>query len=164
MLKRALQRTLLLVAGLGVALLALEAIARLGFYESRDQYQSAMMTQARRQEPRATQAAPGEYRVGVHEVIHPYLGFVPDPAALADQITIDDPRQSPAPSDRLLVVGVFGGSFAAGVCHFAGAELRRVLARPDKDVHLFCTASGGYKQPQQLLTLAYLLAQGVRFD
>jgi hypothetical protein len=106
---------------------------------------------------------PGEDPRGIPTVIHPYLGFVPAPDA-ADGVTIGDVRQVLPQSAGERVVGVFGGSFAAGICAFAAEELRAVLGLPGRAARVHCLAAGGYKQPQQLLTLAYLLAQGAHFD
>jgi hypothetical protein len=105
---------------------------------------------------------PGEDPRGVPTAIHPYLGFVPVPDAGGS--TIGDIRQLPPGSNGERVVGVFGGSFAAGTCAFAAKELRAALALPGKAARLLCLAAGGYKQPQQLLALTYLLAQGAHFD
>lgn len=170
MLKRILEQALLIVAGLTVALVALEALARLGTWPfagyrfSADTYRSAMLAQASDTELRAGNSRAGEYLGRVLEVLHPYLGYVPDPSAFPDHTTIGDPGQILAASDDSLIVGFFGGSFAGGVCRSAGDELRRVLAPPGKQVRLLCLTAGGYKQPQQFLALAYLLAQGGHLD
>lgn len=168
MLKRIAERALLLVAGLVLALIVLEAATRFGMFGdgafSADAAREAMLAQASNTESRPGNNRAGEYLGRVLEVIHPYLGFVPDPSAFEDRTTIADPGQILPPSDDSLIVGFFGGSFAAGVCTFAGDELRRVLARPGKTVRLLCLAAGGYKQPQQFLALAYLLAQGGHLD
>jgi hypothetical protein len=96
------------------------------------------------------------------EVIHPYLGFVPDPGE--GGTTVGDTKQVLSRSPERMIVGVFGGSFAAGVCNYARGKLREVLRLPGKDVQLICVCAGGYKQPQPLLALTYLLSLGGSFD
>jgi hypothetical protein len=168
MLRRIVERTLLLVSGLFLALIVLEAAARFGMIGggvfSADELREAMQAQASDTGSRPGNNHAGEYQGRILEVIHPYLGFVPDPSAFEDRTTIADPGQILPPSDDSLIVGLFGGSFALGVCRSAGDEIRRVLARPGKTVRLLCLAAGGYKQPQHFLALAYLLAQGGHLD
>ena len=173
MVKHFLRRALYLCGGIAFALIAAEALVYVGYWVVRgkklpqEEYRSAML---RRVDTlgvsgRAAKTSAGQYVVtGFPEVIHPYLGFVPDPGQGPDQTTVGDAKQILQGSNTRLIVAVFGGSFAAGLCHFAGGELRRVLARPGTEVHLLCMAVGGYKQPQQLLALAYLLALGAHLD
>ena len=169
MLKRVLGRLLLVGGGIAFALVAAEAVLGVGYWvagghrTTREDYHSAMLNLMAAPGGRQTNRRPGESPTGEPTVIHPYLGFVPAPSQ-PDGATIGDLRQIPPRSDSELVVGVFGGSFASGVCNWAGQELRRVLSLPGKDVRLVCLAAGGYKQPQQLLALAYLLAQGAQLD
>jgi len=96
------------------------------------------------------------------EVIHPYLGFVPDPAKFGS--TIGDPDQILSRSPDKLIVGVFGGSFAGGLCNYSKGKLREVLQVPGRTVEVLCFGAGGYKQPQQLLALTYVLSLGGSFD
>lgn len=104
------------------------------------------------------------------EVLHPYLGFVsaidpgqgsplgfPSPGA-----TIE--RRGP---DRL-VVAIVGGSVAEGFGELGGPLLARELggapALAGRRVVLQNFGLGGFKQPQQLLLLNYLLALGGELD
>jgi len=114
--------------------------------------------------------------------IHPYVGYVEDPRpanavqALADRRVvpvseygyIDNrlPFQARAPGR--VVIGIAGGSVA---CFFAVNGTRRLEAELAKDSRfagkqlVFVNmAVRGYKQPQQLMTLAYLLSMGAEFD
>ena len=167
MLKNALERALLVCAGIGLALVVGEVGASVGYWAVQGQRfptqdcHRAMLEQSTAPKDQPLTAHAGEFS---REFIHPYLGFVPDPTRMRDGMTIGDPGQVVAPSDRELIVGLFGGSFGGGLCNYANAELRRVLARPGKAVRLLCIAAAGYKQPQQLLALTYLLAQGAHFD
>jgi hypothetical protein len=65
-------------------------------------------------------------------------------------------------------VGIFGGSVAEQLATVGGEELIAKLEASAPElrgrVRLFNAAIGGYKQPQQLITLILLSLQGVRFD
>jgi hypothetical protein len=114
--------------------------------------------------------------------VHPYAGFVWEPGTetgvvresdgvrvpVSDFGYIDDkpPLQSRAPGK--VVAAVVGGSVA---CFFAAngtARLEEVLSRSPtfqgKQFVFVNLAILGYKQPQQLTTLAYLLSIGAQFD
>jgi hypothetical protein len=112
-------------------------------------------------------------------VPHPFMGFVYDPEnplLLASQgrgalpVTehgfLDLPNP-PGQGDELSVA-VFGGSVAAYFSVDAREAMTRVLhADPRLDgrrVRVYCFALGGFKQPQMLAALAYLMALGQRFD
>src|SRR5688572_11719619 len=66
------------------------------------------------------------------------------------------------------VIGIFGGSVGAWFCH-AGAHrlLDGLRTKPyftSKELVPLCLSHEGYKQPQQLLVLAYFLSIGQAFD
>ena len=171
MVKYIAERVLLVCGGALLALAVLEASLYLGYdiahgrRFSFEDYRAAMQLQADAGATLPVSGTPGKYKVtGYPEVIHPYLGFVPAPAGNARHSTIADRSQILPRKASTLVVGVFGGSFAGGLCHFAGGTLQRALQRPGKDVRVLCLSAGGYKQPQQLLALAYLLGLGGHFD
>jgi hypothetical protein len=114
------------------------------------------------------------------ESIHPYLGWVMNPqvnpgtdflhrhipvnALGFNDIEHGIPKRGP---DRL-IVGICGGSVAWQMS-VAGEQtllqkLRDSARFRDKQIHLVRLAMSGYKQPQQLLALNYLLALGGEFD
>ena len=66
------------------------------------------------------------------------------------------------------VIGIFGGSFAAGTSEHAQdeivAQIRKVPELTRKNIIVQTLALGGYKQPQQLLALTYFLSLGAHFD
>ena len=115
------------------------------------------------------------------EVIHPYLGFVYDPSKNSERLAqvhaglpisefgfVDDASPFRSPSDDEVVVGIFGGSLAFyfsvhGVGTLADG-LGDVPGFRGRDLSVVRIALGGYKQPQQLLALAYLLSMGAHFD
>jgi len=115
-------------------------------------------------------------------LLHPYLGYVMDPRLAApgasqrglDPLSVElgFPRNREAvvqpPDPRRALVGVFGGS-VADVLSAAGAEaLREALAEAPRfrgrEIVLLSLAAPGYKQPQPLMTLNYLLVLGAHFD
>ncbi len=106
------------------------------------------------------------------DVLHPYLGFVGDPAlypGFSDwgfwgTLGPNAPHRAP----DLLLVGIFGGSLAADLYQYGGARLKARLGESGewagRRIVLLNTAYGGYKQPQQLMALNYVLALGGEFD
>jgi hypothetical protein len=115
-------------------------------------------------------------------VLHPYLGYVlnPDikvgrtpqgrivqPRITADGFiaTADAPESGGAGE---IEVALFGGSVAAFLCADGRTALLAGLAKfpgfAHKQLALRCFALGGYKQPQQLMALAYLLTLGRKLD
>ncbi len=108
------------------------------------------------------------------QVVHPYQGYVYDPAqsTAADPISAWGFRDDAPPfyrraSDRL-IVAVTGGSFAMHFTREAGERLAQRLEQSERfagrEVVIANLALSGYKQPQQVATLAWLLALGAEFD
>ncbi len=116
------------------------------------------------------EVAPGE---GIEQRLHPYFGFVKK--ASPDQ-DVNNHGFAAAPYDYpferqnedQVLVGVFGGSVAAGFVRNGQARLiERLQQHPafqGKEIVLLSFAQGGYKQPQQLLALSYYLATGQELD
>lgn len=104
------------------------------------------------------------------EVIHPFLGFVVDPVRKPGFTEQGFPATAPSAGPRggePLEVAVFGGSFAEGVVRQGGEILAEALAggaAGGRRVTVRAYALGGYKQPQQLLALAWLLSLGEPVD
>ncbi|HLJ11263.1 MAG TPA: hypothetical protein VKU82_08740, partial [Planctomycetaceae bacterium] len=120
-------------------------------------------------------------------VIHPYLGSVTRPGWRPDDPNFKYPFLWPEeftnrpfdgfPSRRpvvehrapgVVIVGIFGGSVAE-VYYRQGIQvtLEKLAKRAEyhgKKFLVVCLAGGGYKQPQQLMALNYVLAQGGQFD
>lgn len=106
--------------------------------------------------------------------LHPYLGFVDARAARAGQPPANalgfHGEASPLrrrSADRYLLA-ITGGSVAAGVATFGAATLAEELeAAPElagRTVEVLDLALGGWKQPQQLMLLNWLLALGGELD
>jgi hypothetical protein len=109
------------------------------------------------------------------DVIHPYLGYAtqPEPGARTGALTLEElgfllgggplvTERDPAKA----VVAVFGGSLAAMFVEARGpqAAARAVPELAGREVVVLNTAQGGYKQPQPLLALTYLLSLGAKID
>ena len=71
-------------------------------------------------------------------------------------------------NSRQFIVGIFGGSVGAYFCRIGATrledDLRRNAAFHDRELVTLCFSHEGYKQPQQLLVLAYFLSIGQTFD
>jgi len=104
--------------------------------------------------------------------IHPFVGYVVDPLRSEWEITDFGYYEAQRPifkrSRDTVIIGVFGGSFAHQFREAAIDDLIRGLEQhaefQGKEFIYASTALGGYKQPQQLMTLNYLLALGGEFD
>jgi len=102
-------------------------------------------------------------------ILHPYFGFVINPEKNGVNefgFFRHSPLATRAP-DKVVIV-LFGGSVADQVFYLGGDALVDALRdRPGyagKEIELISTAVGGYKQPQQLIVLATLLALGAEYD
>lgn len=114
------------------------------------------------------------------EVIHPYLGWVFNPEASAaverhvgqmgvnDLGFVDSASAIRKKSDDRFVLGVLGGSVAQQVTTIGETALcDRLRTSPmlqGKTIEVVRLAMSGYKQPQQLMALNYVLALGGEFD
>jgi hypothetical protein len=115
-------------------------------------------------------------------VLHPYLGYVMDPRLAApgiarmklDPLSVElgfprnrEPILQPADPERA-VIGIFGGSVADILSMAGGDALRAALAEAPafrgREIVLLSLAAPGYKQPQALMALNYLLVLGAHFD
>lgn len=122
-----------------------------------------------------------EHRIARPPALHPFIGYVANPVG---HPRVGEPGFSRQAADygfplnrvdlfrdvddEEVVIGVFGGSFAAnlaaGGTRLAG-DLRQDLQRyPGKKLTVMSFAIAGHKQPQQLMALNYLLALGVHLD
>lgn len=105
------------------------------------------------------------------KVLHPYLGYVSDRSpgdAVVNRFGFRgiDPLTRPAPDE--VRVAIAGGSVAMQVFRQGEEELRAALAGSpafaNRRIRLVALTMGGYKQPQQLMALAWFLALGAHFD
>lgn len=176
---RLLPRLLAAAAGLAAAALLAEGGVRLGHRALVGGAFPVAELAARRDRIRTVEAWRRLIRgERFTEVVHPYLGFVRDPGAVrpGDPPVSDlgfsgaaSPLDAASPeSPGRVVVGVFGGSLAEQWAHVSSGLIAARLAEAPpfrgREVVVLPLALGGYKQPQQLTALAYLLALGGRFD
>ena len=112
------------------------------------------------------------------EIVHPYLGWVRKPHPRRPGAPADLPVNDFGFSDRgaplrtrgpgRVVIGILGGSvaeqFAASATGTLIDELQQSPFFTGKDVAIVRLALPGYKQPQQLLAVNYLLVLGGQFD
>ncbi len=109
--------------------------------------------------------------------LHPFLGYVytpksPDQEGLGLPISadgfLDDQPLIRKRSDDKLLVGIVGGSVAGQLgIRFPGPLVEALSALPgvgDRRIELVRMGMPGYHQPQQLIQLAWLLAQGGELD
>ncbi len=114
--------------------------------------------------------------------VHPYVGYVMEPTSdsgakpfpggpslpISVYGYIDDklPFQTRRPGR--VVVGIVGGSVACSFAVYGTKKLEAELAKDSrfagKEFVFVNLALGAYKQPQQLMTVAYLLSLGAQFD
>lgn len=103
-------------------------------------------------------------------VVHPYYGFIANPANPGvNKLGFpgrDDQIQAGSPDK--LVVAVVGGSvalrFAAAVGDLLEAGLKSLPAFRDKEIVLLNLGNGAFKQPQGLITLNDILSRGGHID
>lgn len=156
---------------------AIEAISLVGLAVVERSWSPIAALRARRAGVVADPAGPaqGERLVAV---VHPFLGYVLDATHPYRVHEIDYPvsehgfadaappfhRRAP---DRL-IVAITGGSVAFQISTDGLETLRQGLAAAPafagKEIVFVRLAMGGVKQPQQLMTLQYLLALGAEFD
>lgn len=105
--------------------------------------------------------------LGEH-ILHPYLGFVHAPADNYNDYCfpgIDPITKKNA--DHLNVV-LMGGSVAKDLYTISGDRIKGQLENSEnykgRKINLIVFALGGFKQPQQLLALNYLMALGAEYD
>ncbi|MCA9055480.1 MAG: hypothetical protein KDA75_16680, partial [Planctomycetaceae bacterium] len=122
----------------------------------------------------------GRDPVDAAQCVHPYVGTVydptapPEPAVVGDRLEVNrlgyghptDPVQKRG-NDRF-IIAVTGGSVAYYFAYFGGPQLiERLRELPevgDRDCRIVCLAFPGHKQPQQLMSLAYIRTLGGEFD
>jgi hypothetical protein len=102
------------------------------------------------------------------QVLHPFLGFVLDPAPGEESKLGFHSRAEPVQrrSADKFIVALFGGS----VAFQQYPSLQRLLeeslrdAGIERELQLIRAVVGGHRQPQQLMSLSYLYFLGAEFD
>ena len=111
------------------------------------------------------------HRPGIPFDIPEHLRRSPDvPRHLTNNFGFVSPYDYPVTRSRAsqFFVGIFGGSVANWFCEVGAPRLLEELARQPalagRELVPICLAHEGYKQPQQVLLLAYFLSLGQPFD
>ena len=109
-------------------------------------------------------------------VMHPYLGYVKNirnnnSTATGSMFSLGFTSYMPLQKERStekVIIGIFGGSLAMQFYGEGGKTLQNALqsapAFKGKEIILQNVSIGGYKQPQQLMSLIYIMLQGGVFD
>lgn len=106
------------------------------------------------------------------DVLHPYFGPIHRPGVRPETNNIGFGSKQSFPyirkNEREFLVGIFGGSVARAFCDRGAprlvARLQRNEALAGREIVPLCFSHEGYKQPQQLIVLAYFLSLGQQFD
>lgn len=107
------------------------------------------------------------------DMLHPYFGPLHKPGVrpATNNVGFDWPQAYPSAraNARQFLVGIFGGSVGFYFCRRGAPALveRLKSASPffaGRDIVPLCFSHEGYKQPQQMLVLAYFLSVGQAFD
>jgi len=114
------------------------------------------------------------------QILHPYAGFYVEGKVknsdCDNKSEIECYSRIKVPSDfplfrkskDSLIVAILGGSFADGTARVAEqtfvTEFKKSALYQDKKVRIFNLANGAYKQPQQLMNLAFHYSLGAQFD
>ncbi len=168
------RKALFCVVTLIIVWTSAESLSYLGLKAAIENFSLAKMHRQR------TSIARGLSSDGAAEVIHPYLGWCFDPN-VAEPVEFDgrtipvnklgflDDKPSVAKRrDDEFLLGIAGGSVAWQVSVAGESVLRETLeASPllqGRKVRLVRMAMSGYKQPQQVMMLNYLLSLGGEFD
>lgn len=101
-------------------------------------------------------------------VLHPYLGFVHrEESGYNDFGFYKDPPITKR-TDSTINICITGGSVAKQLLQISRDELISLLnghpSFKNKKINLVSVALGGFKQPQQLLALSYLISLGAEYD
>jgi hypothetical protein len=131
-------------------------------------------TQAERSARIPRAAGSGEALLPRHlqtEVLHPYVGYVKNPELVESANEygfVDSGDFVCRRSEGKVIVGIAGGSVAFNFADLGVSALKRELREAshfkDKEIQIVNMALGGYRQPQQLMALNYLLALGGELD
>lgn len=161
---------LLVIVWLGFELLAPWVMTRMkGSQFSRLSLQENLVFQPSSNDSlQSTEGARNEHYTQRH-VVHPYLGFVNNPANRND---VNDwgfvgPNLPIEKNDSAFHIVITGGSVALQAYVHSQSlidELQRSQSFAEKEIKVYCLAVGGYKQPQQLQALNFFLALGANFD
>ncbi|HPE55374.1 MAG TPA: hypothetical protein P5514_11155 [Bacteroidales bacterium] len=105
--------------------------------------------------------------LGEH-LLHPYLGYVSVPRSGYNELGFFGPNPILKKGDDVVNICITGGSVAKQLYQVAADRIKnnleKDLAFSGKKVNIISLALGGFKQPQQLLSVNYMMALGAEYD
>ena len=100
--------------------------------------------------------------------IHPYIGFVARPGSARNEFGFPGPSPLVKSSGNKVNICLTGGSVAMSLYNSCKDRMALRLGQSahfqDKEINIVLVALAGFKQPQQLMALSYLMAQGAEYD
>lgn len=159
-----------------------EAIAFVGLCVANQSVVSWPSLQEQRREVLSASAGTDLNAVADREfgIVHPYIGYVVRPDYPITSFSDVEPVMSPLGfpsldatptrqrSDDTVIIGITGGSVAKWFALDGAADLTQQLNTmpgfSDRTIIVTGLANGGYKQPQQLMAVNYVLSLGAEFD
>ncbi|NEP91448.1 MAG: hypothetical protein F6K18_34220, partial [Okeania sp. SIO2C2] len=179
----------LVIINLVLAFIGLEAVS-LGFYFSQKKElfytRKNTISQVREElEKTGTRLGADINNESILERLHPFFGYVLKPGSFSNEelgIKVNNygfVSKYDYPfiksNKNQFVIGIFGGSVASDFSvnsidnEARGNQgfiqyLKQIPQLKDKEIIILSFASGGYKQPQQLLMLNYFISIGQEFD
>ena len=147
--------------------LALAEVAALVFYYA--QHGAWFYTSSHAAPAPLAETARGELS---DDVLHPYFGPIHRPGVRPETNNVGFGSRQAFPytrqDDREFLIGIFGGSVARAFCDRGAPRLIELLrtdpALANRVFVPLCFSHEGYKQPQQLIVLAYFLSLGQQYD
>jgi hypothetical protein len=162
-----MKKFLLLVAINVVVFLALAEIASATLYYV--QHGTFFYTAVRASPAAIVETTRGELSA---DVLHPYFGPIHRHGVRPQTNNVGFGARTAFPyaraDARQFLVGIFGGSVAQAFCDRGTTRLIAALRRDadfaTREIVPLCFSHEGYKQPQQLIVLAYFLSLGQQYD
>lgn len=179
----------LLTINLVLAFIGLEAVSLAFYYSQENQLfytRENNISKIREDlEKTGTRLSAGLNNESILERLHPFFGYVLKGGSFTNEelgVRVNNYgliSQYNYPfiksNKNQFIIGIFGGSVAnnfavsLSINQSRGNEefinnLKSIPELADKEIIILCFASGGYKQPQQLLMLNYFLSIGQEFD
>jgi len=170
--------------GILAVLLVVAGIEAVSFALYRSMVRDSGEEAAAGPEALAPDVKPGRERAGLGfkdpaMSLHPFLGYVytprqegddplPPGISVSEDGFLDDRAAIRTRSPGRLLIGIVGGSVAGQLGSFHTAHLERALRRypefRDAELEFVRLGMPGYHQPQQVIQIAWILAQGGELD
>lgn len=104
-----------------------------------------------------------------NKVLHPYLGFaINTQSSRTNGFGFYGPQPFLKRKEGAISIAVVGGSVALNFAASSKNLIKALHDYPhyfaDQEINITCLAIDGYKQPQQLIAVAYMLSIGAEYD